>query len=127
MPALPGAHHNSVTRGDRASFHTRACSRPPDPMTKSFIETRIEAGNQAIRKRFFSRSARADSRSSSRRGKEADFAIKPLPPRYRGGYGVSTPGLRPEGRESQRDSVPKPRAPEYQPPSLILPQTSSTP
>ena len=32
---------------------------------------------------------RADSRSSSRRGNEANFAIKPIPPRYFGGYARS--------------------------------------
>ena len=38
MPALPGAHHSCVTCGDCASFHTSACSRPPEPMTRSFIK-----------------------------------------------------------------------------------------
>src|SRR5437660_8599123 len=37
MPALPGAHHICLTRGDCASFHTSACSRPPEPITRSFI------------------------------------------------------------------------------------------
>ena len=37
MPALPGAHHNFVMRGDCANFQTSACSRPPEPMTKTFI------------------------------------------------------------------------------------------
>src|SRR5581483_11153245 len=36
-PALPGAHHNCLTWGDWASFQTRACSRPPEPIIKSFI------------------------------------------------------------------------------------------
>ena len=38
IPALPGAHHNCVTCGDCASFHTSACSRPPEPMTRSFMK-----------------------------------------------------------------------------------------
>ena len=38
MPALPGAHHICVTCGDCASFHTRACSRPPEPMTRIFMK-----------------------------------------------------------------------------------------
>ena len=38
MPALPGAHHSCVTCGDCASFHTSACSRPPEPMTRSFMK-----------------------------------------------------------------------------------------
>ena len=37
MPALPGAHHIWVTWGDWASFQTRACSRPPEPMTRIFM------------------------------------------------------------------------------------------
>src|SRR5262245_276211 len=35
VPALPGAQKTSSTRGDCASFHTRACSRPPLPMTRT--------------------------------------------------------------------------------------------
>src|SRR5258708_39474209 len=42
MPAFPGAHHICVTSEDCASFHTSACSRPPEPMTRSFI-ARIQA------------------------------------------------------------------------------------
>jgi len=38
MPALPGAHHICVACGDCASFQTSACSRPPDPMTRSFMK-----------------------------------------------------------------------------------------
>ncbi|GIT77627.1 MAG: hypothetical protein Ct9H300mP32_0090 [Verrucomicrobiota bacterium] len=38
MPALPGAHHICVAREDCASFQTRACSRPPPPITRIFIE-----------------------------------------------------------------------------------------
>ena len=38
IPALPGAHHSCVTCGDCASFQISACSRPPEPMTRSFIE-----------------------------------------------------------------------------------------
>src|SRR4249919_831520 len=37
VPALPGATSTSVTRGDCASFHASACSRPPEPMTRSFM------------------------------------------------------------------------------------------
>ncbi|KAG1470262.1 hypothetical protein G6F57_011859 [Rhizopus arrhizus] len=37
VPALPGATITSVTREDWASFHARACSRPPEPMTSTFI------------------------------------------------------------------------------------------
>ena len=36
-PSLPGAHQICSIRGDWASFHTSACSRPPPPMTRIFI------------------------------------------------------------------------------------------
>ena len=55
MPALPGAHHIRVTWGDWASFQTSACSRPPEPMTSSFIEAGIEAGGGAGGNSFHSR------------------------------------------------------------------------
>src|SRR5690606_8111302 len=37
VPALPGATSTCETRGDCASFHANACSRPPPPMTRTFI------------------------------------------------------------------------------------------
>ena len=37
VPALPGATKTLNTRGDCASFHASACSRPPEPMTRIFI------------------------------------------------------------------------------------------
>ncbi len=37
VPALPGATYTLVTRGDCASFHASACSRPPPPMTRRFM------------------------------------------------------------------------------------------
>src|SRR5262249_28948941 len=37
MPALPGAHQSWVAWGDWASFHTKACSRPPEPITSILI------------------------------------------------------------------------------------------
>ena len=37
IPALPGAHQSRDTRADWASFQTKACSRPPPPITSSFI------------------------------------------------------------------------------------------
>src|SRR6187431_2752519 len=43
MPALPGAHHSFVTSGEAAIFHARACSRPPEPRRRMFME---EAGLQ---------------------------------------------------------------------------------
>ena len=42
MPALPGAHHICVAWGDCASFQTSACSRPPEPITSSFMKARIQ-------------------------------------------------------------------------------------
>ena len=38
MPAFPGAHQIRSTLGACASFHTSACSRPPPPITRIFIE-----------------------------------------------------------------------------------------
>src|SRR3954471_448124 len=37
VPPLPGATNTFCTRGLCASFHASACSRPPEPMTRSFI------------------------------------------------------------------------------------------
>src|SRR3990172_1134492 len=36
VPPLPGATKTFCTRGFCASFHASACSRPPEPITKSF-------------------------------------------------------------------------------------------
>src|SRR3954447_8679846 len=44
MPPLPGAQIISVTRGDCRNFHTRACSRPPPPITRTFIEEELGEG-----------------------------------------------------------------------------------
>src|SRR3954447_7957015 len=38
MPALPGAHHNLVSNGDAAIFHASACSRPPEPRRRMFMD-----------------------------------------------------------------------------------------
>ena len=38
MPALPGAQARRVMLGLRASAHTRACSRPPPPMTSTSMQ-----------------------------------------------------------------------------------------
>ena len=37
VPALPGATNTFATRGDCATFHASACSRPPPPMTRTFM------------------------------------------------------------------------------------------
>src|SRR6266852_1995800 len=37
IPALPGAHQSFVTRGEAAIFHARACSRPPEPSKRIFM------------------------------------------------------------------------------------------
>ena len=39
MPGLPGAMYNASTCGDWAIFHARACSRPPEPTTRTFMES----------------------------------------------------------------------------------------
>src|SRR3974390_318854 len=38
IPPFPGAHHTFSTSGLAPSFHTSACSRPPPPITRTFIE-----------------------------------------------------------------------------------------
>src|SRR5215510_3518606 len=40
VPPFPGATYTFWTRGLCASFHASACSRPPPPMTRSFIRAR---------------------------------------------------------------------------------------
>src|SRR5260370_3475293 len=37
MPPFPGRQNTCATRGDWRSFHTSACSRPPLPITRTFI------------------------------------------------------------------------------------------
>ena len=37
IPALPGAQYNFSVNGDCRSFQQRACSRPPEPITRIFI------------------------------------------------------------------------------------------
>src|SRR3954447_25633464 len=37
IPALPGAHNNSGRWGERASARTSACSRPPEPTTRTLM------------------------------------------------------------------------------------------
>src|SRR5262245_43130037 len=41
MPPLPGAHQTPDTRGDCFIFQASACSRPPLPMTRTFMCARI--------------------------------------------------------------------------------------
>src|SRR5947208_12676963 len=49
MPAFPGAHHIWVMWRDCASFHTNACSRQPEPMTRSFTLVRTGSLNLVVR------------------------------------------------------------------------------
>ena len=37
MPPLPGAHSSASTRGERDKARQTACSRPPPPMTRTFM------------------------------------------------------------------------------------------
>ena len=39
MPGFPGAQYNSFKRGLCRSFQHRACSRPPLPMTSTFMNS----------------------------------------------------------------------------------------
>ena len=41
MPGFPGAQKISLTSGDCASFQTRACSRPPEPTTRTLMRGRV--------------------------------------------------------------------------------------
>src|SRR5271165_4269761 len=43
MPALPGAQQTFSDRGDLVNFQTNACSRPPEPTTRIFMDG-IESG-----------------------------------------------------------------------------------
>src|SRR5690606_6056729 len=42
MPALPGRQKSFFTSGERLIFQHKACSRPPEPMTRMFIVRRYE-------------------------------------------------------------------------------------
>jgi hypothetical protein len=44
MPAFPGTHDTEMPEA-RASVRTSACSRPPEPMTRSFTGPPLEAKN----------------------------------------------------------------------------------
>ncbi len=44
VPAFPGAQKISLTRGDCRSFHAKACSRPPLPITRIFTGTAAASG-----------------------------------------------------------------------------------
>src|SRR4051794_9478625 len=49
IPALPGAHHNFVSSGEAAIFHAKACSRPPEPSRRMFMEKAGCGDSRAIR------------------------------------------------------------------------------
>ena len=51
IPALAGADQSPVMRGDCASFQTMACSRPPLPMTRTFMWRQIKQENDGAGKR----------------------------------------------------------------------------
>src|SRR6478736_150579 len=46
MPGLPGAQSTSGSCGERRSARTRACSRPPPPMTRTFIPHPLRGASQ---------------------------------------------------------------------------------
>src|SRR5437870_4986996 len=48
MPALPGAANSRSTAGSRASFHARACSRPPCPTTRTFTRRGLSREHQGL-------------------------------------------------------------------------------
>src|SRR5829696_5984563 len=49
IPALPGALHRRSTRGLAPIFHASACSRPPDPSRRMFIQdhAKVDVGCRA--------------------------------------------------------------------------------
>ena len=47
VPALPGATHTSATRSEAAHLQARACSRPPPPAIRTFIEAHPSVGSAA--------------------------------------------------------------------------------
>src|SRR5229473_8520708 len=51
IPPLPGRQNTSDTRCDCRSFHTSACSRPPPPMTRTFIvrHSRVGVGDDDVK------------------------------------------------------------------------------
>lgn len=46
MPPFPGAQYSWDTREDWRNFHTKACSRPPLPMTRTFMRTNKGIGQR---------------------------------------------------------------------------------
>src|SRR3989344_4000552 len=68
VPPLPGATYTLVTLGDSLSFHAIACSRPPPPITSTFIGTFGEPCSQ----RWLLGGVRGNiSRKTSQRKKKA--------------------------------------------------------
>src|SRR4051812_12899739 len=63
VPPLPGATNTFCTRGLEASFHAIACSRPPPPMTRSFMSMPEVAH------------AGKDHRSAALVGRSDDFGV----------------------------------------------------
>jgi hypothetical protein len=55
VPAFPGATNTRATRGELASFQAIACSRPPPPMTRTFMVGKdaleLVAGRRNTRRR----------------------------------------------------------------------------
>src|SRR5215207_7384961 len=48
MPALPGAHSSSGACGDRSSVRTSACSRPPEPTTRTLTRGRSDRPDEVV-------------------------------------------------------------------------------
>src|SRR6185437_14179053 len=48
VPAFPGAQKTRSTRRDCRSFHTKACSRPPLPITRTFMGLMYDARKLAM-------------------------------------------------------------------------------
>ena len=84
VPALPGATTTSLTRGDWLIFQASACSRPPEPMTSTFMaqcrkwRTPVNtiampcSSAAAIDFGVAHRTAGLDHRTDARRGRRVD-------------------------------------------------------
>src|SRR6185503_4781508 len=91
VPPLPGATKTFCTFGLWASFHARACSRPPDPITRSFMSVAEvphageDHGDAAlVRGRDHFRVANAAPRLDHRRGPRFGEGVEAVAEREEG-------------------------------------------
>src|SRR4030095_11626884 len=109
VPPLPGATKTFCTFALCASFHAMACSRPPDPITRSFMSVAEVAhagedrGDAAlVRGRDHFRVAHAAPRLDHRRGARIGKRIQAVAEREE--------GIRSHDRDLEREAGGAPRA-----------------